>query len=244
MLLAGCAGLAARGRPSHATELLTNGNFESGTCSSLTGWTVTDQAGSAGSFYGSTPGASTPDSSDTTAANASGGSCYAVSDQHDYSATALTQSFTVAPGSTVMLSFQMFVNNYYADGAVVNPAGLDYTAYPNQHVQVDILTGSAGALDNGSGVIDHLYLGGDLVAGGPNPYADYSFNLTPYVGAGGTFQLRFGEVDNQLFQNLGVDNVSIDAVTGSVPEPSSLGMLGLGLLGLVGVAWFRRRTVG
>ena len=41
----------------------------------------------------------------------------------------------------------------------------------------------------------------------------------------------FAEADNQLFYNLGVDNVSILA-TSNVPEPTSLLLLGVGLAGI------------
>jgi hypothetical protein len=54
------------------------------------------------------------------------------------------------------------------------------------------------------------------------------------VGAGGTFQLRFAETDNQLFLNMGVDNAGIDYAPATIlPEPTSLS---LGFLGLAGFA--------
>ncbi len=215
--------------PAGATELLVNGGFETGT---FAGWTVTDQAGGSGTFFIGTPGTSTPNSGFATAANPTGGSFYAVSDQSGPGAHTLIQSFTVLPGSTVMLSFQMFVNDSSGAGPIENSAGLDYTAAPNQQARVDILAGSAGAFDTGAGVLDNLYLGVDTGAQ-PNPYTNYSFDITPFVGGGGTFQIRFAEVDNQGFFNQGVDNVSINAnAVHAVPEPSGLGLFGLGLLGL------------
>jgi hypothetical protein len=71
-------------------------------------------------------------------------------------------------------------------------------------------------------------------------YVRYSFDLTNAVGGGGTFQIRFAEVDNLNVFNLGVDNVSIQASSSVVPEPKSWGALALILLGVGGM---RRLTI-
>jgi hypothetical protein len=214
---------------SHAAtiELITNGGFEAG----LAGWTVTNQAGGTGNWYSDALGTTTPISNQLTSAVNGSGALYAVTDQTGPGAHALVQSFTVAPGSQVTLSFSMFANNQAA-ATTVNPAGLDYTANPNQHARVDILTGAAGAFDTGAGVLGNFFLGADAGAN-PHPFTNYSFDITALVGGGGTFQIRFGEVDNQLFFNQGVDNVSIL----QTPEPATLLLLGTGL----GAALYRRR---
>lgn len=221
---------------SAAVELITNGNFESG---SLAGWTVFDQAGGSGSFFLGSVGAPTPSSGFATAPNPAGGSFFAVSDQGGPGSHALLQSFSVAPGSQVSLSFQMFVNNQ-AGVNIVNPLGLDYTAFPNEHGRVDILKNGASALStNPADIVANLYLGSDPGVP-PNAYTNYLFNLSSQLSAGGTFQLRFAEVDNQLFFNLGVDNVSLQVTTTAVPEPSA--MLLWATLSLVGVrSWSKRR---
>jgi hypothetical protein len=218
--------------------LINNGGFETG---DFTGWTVTNQADGAGTFI--VTGASTTPSGFGTAGPA-GGSSYAVSD-FGPGAHALSQAFTVpGPALSVILSFNMFVNDWSGVGPIVDPSGLDFAPgggfpfVPNQHARVDILSAGASAFDTGAGVLQNLFLGVDPSISNPNPYASYVFNITGTVGAGGTFVLRFAEVDNQFFLNLGVDNVSINFAP--VPEPGTLLLLGSGVLGL-GIRVRRRR---
>lgn len=120
-------------------------------------------------------------------------------------------------------------------GPIIDPAGLDHTAVPNQRARVDILSAAAGPFDSGAGVLTNYYLGVD---GGPDPHAftHYSFDITGIVGTGGTFQLRFAEVDNQLWFNQGVDNVSILAEP--IPAPGAILLAGIGA---AFVAHLRRR---
>jgi hypothetical protein len=135
----------------------------------------------------------------------------------------------------------MFVNNYAA--VTVNNGALNFQIVPSQYGRVDILTAGAGALDTGfNNVVANLFAGADLGAN-PHPFTSYVFDLTPFVGAGGTFQLRFADVDNQLFLSMGVDNVSIESSqVAPIPEPSTLLLLTAGLAGLARKTLVRRRT--
>jgi hypothetical protein len=202
-----------------------NGGFESG----LSGWTVTTQAGSGGDFIAHTAG-DTPISGLPSVGPASGLQ-YALSDQDAAAAAALSQQFTLSgPHTNVLLSFKLFVNDNSGTPAV-NPAGLDYTADPNQHARVDLLRAGASLLSTDpADVLANFYLGSDPFATNPNPYTSYTFDITAYTGLGGTFILRFAEVNNLSVMNMGIDDVNItgDAVN-VVPEPSSLILLGIGV---------------
>jgi hypothetical protein len=152
----------------------------------------------------------------------------------------LTQAFTVAAGtSTLNLSFQMFTNNH-AGFTTVGSQGLNYNGDVNQHARVDILRAGADAFSTAaSDVVTNVFIGANDTAG-PNPYVSYSYNLQSLVGPG-NYILRFAEVDNSGYFNLGVDNVSLNA-TGAVPEPASWAMMILGM-GAVGGALRRRSKV-
>jgi hypothetical protein len=221
-----------------AGELIVNGGFETG---NLSGWTELDQTGGSGSWFVNSSTTS-PLSGFLTPGPASG-SLYALTDQTGPGSHVLIQAFTVAAGSTVTLSFDMFSNNQSGIKAAVGGASdLDYTISPNQHARVDILTAGASPFDTAGGVVTNLYNDSSLLPnGGTNPYVHYSFDISAAVGGGGTFQLRFAEVDNQLYLQQGVDNVSIIASGGTVPEPAGITLLGLGISGLAALRVRKRR---
>ena len=208
----------------HASVLI-NGDFETG---SLSGWTITNQAGGNGNWYADTPGTTTPASVLPTSSSGgtAHGTTYAVTDQIGIGSHSLTQLFTVGSTSSALLIWDMFINNY--GGSTVG-TGLNFNVRPTQVGRVDILTSTAGAFDVGTGVLQTCFLGG---AGGgiPNAFSTNTCDITSSVGGGGTFQLRFGETDNQALFNMGIDNVQIFAST--VPEPESLALVGLALASL------------
>jgi hypothetical protein len=228
-------GLAGRGR-ADTVSLITNGDFEAG---SLSGWTVanqlsaTDYAGGTnafGSFFLQDTSGTLPVSGPLTGGAALlpySGNYYALADSTAPGAHVLLQSFIVPTDALrVTLTFAMYTYDWYGNG----PTGttLDYTSIPNQHVRVDILSAAAGAFDtSSSAVVKNLFNGELPNPPGTNPPAwqVFTFNLTSVTRPGGTYQLRFGEVDNQFTLNMGIDAVSLIAL---VPEPSSLRMASIG----------------
>lgn len=226
-------------------ELIDNGGFETG---DLTDWTVTDQSGSDGTFGVIPNGDVVPDSEGhPTLTNPDGQDYVAVSYQNGPSANALSQLFTVPDMATqVSLFFDLFANNWYTteDGVttIVDPAGLHLPEdteefIPNQHARVDILKADADPLSTTpADILGNFYLGADPSDPNEdlNPFLEYSFDVTGLLTAGETYMLRFGQVDNEYFFNLGVDNVSVLATvpSKSVPEPATLGLMAIGLAGL------------
>jgi hypothetical protein len=186
------------------TELLTNGGFETG---DLTGWAANYLPSAAGSI--SVVTTTVAPSSGSKVAGPREGTFYALFDQDENFAGALSQSFTVPSGDDeVTLTFDMFVLDLSGEGpldaGVIAYSGIE----DNQHTRVDILSAAAGTFDTGAGVIENLYL--DVDGYVPIlPYISYTVDLSPHLVAGGTYTLRFAESSRNGYMNTGIDNVSI-----------------------------------
>jgi hypothetical protein len=226
-------------------QLITNGGFESG----LSGWTRVDQIGSDGTFFVQS-GAASPVNGFPVPAPPEGVQAV-MTDASAGGSHLLYQDFTV-PISLLSgtIGFSLFLNS---GDAFHNPASLDWAATNNpgtlnlnqlnQQVRADIVRTSADPFSVAAGdVLQNLFQTRPtdaLVAG----YNTVSTDISALLGAnqGQTLRLRFAEVDNVSFLNLGVDQVSIEA---TVPEPSPMAlMMAGGLLG-VGAALRRRKSTG
>ena len=229
----------------NATELFSNGGFESGMQSPWSNF-VQDSSGSDAFFI---TGATTSNLNSFPVAGPASGSFYALSDESGPNTLALYQTFIVPGPGTVNLSFDMFVADEsncgtstpapcgpLVDGA--NP--FDSTDPGNQYATVDLLDGAASVLS--TSVLQNLYQGVDNTAQiiTAVPYTHYSIDITPDVGAGGTFLLRFVVVAGEGPINLGLDNVSAD-FTSSTPEPGTFWLAGFAMFGILAFCRYRAR---
>lgn len=206
--------------PPAAQELIVNGGFET---NGLSGWTVTNEPGSMGSYYAAsgTNLSGIPYTVPNSAGPASG-TGYALSVEGGPSASALTQTFTVPPGgSKVTLSYDLFVNDYSSNGPVLGPQGLDFSfdKGPNQQARVDLLPATATPLSTAPvDVLRNFYDGVDShTLPNPHGYTHYTFDITDLTGKGGTYTLRFAQVDNQAPLLQGIDNVSVRVTPALLP---------------------------
>jgi hypothetical protein len=204
-------------------NLITNGNFESG----LAGWTVTNEAGSfAGSNWFAQTGTLSPASGLVVPAPPQGLRA-AMTDQGGPGSHVLMQSFVVPGGLTaVQVSFLLFIGN--RAGAFATPNSLDFNVFPNQQARVDILTAGGTAFDlTPADIVANLYQTkvGDALVPGYSLRSSIVNGLTP----GATYQLRFAEVDSQVFFQMGVDSVVVDAA----PEPATFVLVGFAGITLI-----------
>lgn len=197
--------------------LVSNGGFETnggaGTAD-LTDWTIVNQGN--GSWYAQT-GTSSPTRGVAVQAPTEG-SFAAMTDQSSTGSHVLFQQITV-PAEGATLHFDLYLRNHAADYYVPDPATLDHTVNPNQQFRADIMDPAAGDFDVGAGVLDNIYQTrpGDPLESG---YTTVSHSLDAFAGQ--TIRLRFAEVDNQFYFNVGVDNVHVTGKPAVGMTPDSL----------------------
>lgn len=206
--------------------LLTNGDFETG---DFTGWN-TSQLGGSSLFVAANPGDPQLGPSPTNDHYAFAGN------QGGPSQNIFWQAFALPNGITGLdFSFDYAFVNFVG---FINPTPdtltYDSEIIDNQQFRVEILTGSA--LFDSVDPEDIVFTAIQTLPDTLNPQAWTSFSqdifsaVSPYQGQ--TLQVRFAQVDNQAPFDIGFDNVSLIARSSDVPEPGSLTLLGLVLLGV------------
>jgi hypothetical protein len=213
-------------------NLITNGDFEAGGGSFL-GWTIVNQSGSfPGGNWFIQSGTVSPVSG-FPVPPPPGPTHAAMTDSNGPGSHVLYEDFVVPAiiSGDWLLDFDLFIGN--RAGVFATPASLDFTVVPNQQARVDIMTTSANVFSVAPADIllnaFHTSVGDPPVSG----YTTHTVDVTSLLQAheGQTVRLRFAEVDNVLFFQMGVDRVSVASVA-SVPEPATLALLGAGLAGL------------
>jgi hypothetical protein len=199
----------ARASGGKKSPALANGSFElnggEGT-SLLTGWTVVDIP-----FLGNPPSGSwvaqrgeVAPISGITSEPPTDGSFAAMSDQTGPGGHILYQDVTVPAHGKPVLSFDLYLANQA--GGFATPTTLSPDGEPNQQFRMDIMDPDAPLDDLGAGVLRRVYrteVGDPAVSG----YLTIQTSLTEFAGR--TVRLRFVEVDNQFFFEVGVDRVNV-----------------------------------
>ena len=193
-----------RGKPSP----LANGSFElnGGEATNLLdGWTVVD----IGLDGGPTPGSwlvQTGNAAPITGflvPSPTDGEFAAMADQFGPGAHILYQDVAVPRGRPI-LRFDLYLGNQA--GEYFSPETLSPDEFPNQQFRVDIMDPSAPVDDVGSGVLRNVY----RTQPGDRPFAPYqTIQVSLKEFAGRTVRLRFAEVDNLAFFEVGIDRVVI-----------------------------------
>ena len=215
---------------SQANAGIVNGSFESGGTASLSGWSSFGPASSssASSTNGSFSAIEVAQNGGAT--NAAGlESFLGVTDaalksiksglQNFTTGSAIKQTFTASAGDKISFDWRFLTNEYI-------PSPWDFAFY--------VLNGTAVAI--GDTNINSGYGAG---IGGYSSATAWN-TTTVTIATAGTYTLGFGALqggDNMVESALLVDNVKS---TPKVPEPASLGLLGLGMTALFGAR--RRKT--
>lgn len=190
------------------TQYITNRGFETG---NFSGWAVTNTGSGTWNINN---GTYDPSGSQTAQAPISG-SFDAVTNQSGPGFHSLYQTFTLDTSFTSAIF--SWSDRIWSDGGFSDP---------NQEWRA-LVKNSVGIL------ISTVFSTnpGDVNQNGPNAR---SFDLTSILlgYAGQTIRVGFEEQDNQGFFAATLDNVSFTTTNGTVPEPTSLALLGLGFAGM------------
>ncbi len=203
--------------------LIVNGDFETG---DFAGWLVSQSGGSTQTVV--------PAAGDPTLGSSPTADFYAFAgNQSGPSQNIFWQSVIVPENlSSANFSFDYAYQNF--GGGLLSPDTLAINNGANQQFRVDILLGTS--LFDSVTLSDIVFSAVQTSPGDSNTQAWTSFNqdiTSSLLGLQGqNILVRFAQADNQGPFDIGFDNVSIIAETTEVPEPSTLAIFALGMIGL------------
>ncbi|NEQ51333.1 MAG: hypothetical protein F6K11_14530 [Leptolyngbya sp. SIO3F4] len=203
---------------------ITNGGFNA----DLSGWTIVEQPGASGSWFSTEGGFSALGSQPIIAP--SEGTRYVHSAQTGPTSQVLFQDIVLEADTEHLLSFDWYAqdwSNRFSDAGT-----LDFTGADNQHLRVDLVSTDFSdwfGPDSSNGLLSNI-LAPVAQISPVDSWNSLDFDLTPWAGQ--SVRLAFRQVDNQLFFNAGVDDVSIlsTPIIGDTPANSPQGVPEPGLL--------------
>lgn len=203
-------------------SLIVNGDFETG---DFSGWLVSQSGGSTQTVV-SAVGDPELGASPTNDFYAFAGNQSAPSQNVFWQSVVVPENLTLAN-----FSFDYAYQNFASDFSTPNTLAFDGAS--NQQFRVDILLGTS--LFDSVNLTDIVYSAIQTVSGDNNPQAWTSFSedvTTSLLGFQGEDVLvRFAQSDNRGPFDIGFDNVSLIAETTDVPEPSSMAIFALAIVG-------------
>ncbi|MCE9531454.1 MAG: PEP-CTERM sorting domain-containing protein [Planctomycetes bacterium] len=132
-------------------------------------------------------------------------------------------------------------NNQYGGGFI---GAIDVNGNGFYDPGIDTLVDSIGGVDPDTTLVDFLWTVGisgfELPVGGGTPQQQIQAAIDAFVAANGPNALI--EAQYSFLSGLGV-NANNGAVNATVPEPASMAVLGLGVVGLLGYTYRRRKQV-
>jgi hypothetical protein len=217
----------------HATQLYTNGGFETngGTGStSFTSWLTGGTVNSDDNFYADSSVDDTTPLNQNSTVGPFAGTWYAVSDMsglQDPESSYIIQQVTIPVGTaSVAFSGEMFVNDLFGGSG--------------SGAEIAIWAAGANPLTTAALYVIQGFVDTGETGGAANPYALYTQDITAHVTAGTSYEIGVLEEDGNGPINVGVDSFSLVA-TSATPEPATL--LPTALLGAGIVLYSLRRKV-
>ena len=203
--------------------LITNGDFETG---DFSGWTVSQSGGSTQTVL--------PASGDPELGASPTSDFYAFAGNQSGPSQNIFWQSVVVPNNLLSAHFSFDYAYENVPNDLISADTLDFSNVDNQQFRVEILLGNS--LFYSVVPSDIVFSALQTNPGDNNIQTWTSFNQSITASLlslqGQSVLVRFAQADNRGPFDIGFDNVSIITQTTSVPEPSTLAIFALGIIGL------------